>query len=71
MVGDTITMSGRSTMDANEMAYARQVYLYNDRVVQGGVKPSLVNMFADIANNMDDKVYYFCEAAWILIYIKY
>ena len=56
MLGDTISMGGRSAMDATEMAYARQVYVYNDQVVQGGVMPSLVNMFAETAQSLDDKV---------------
>lgn len=56
MVADSFSMGGRSTMDANEMAYARQVYQYNDQIVQGGVKPSLLAMFLDIAESQDDKV---------------
>ena len=49
-------MHGRSAMDNTEMAYARQVYIYNDHVIQGGVLPSLVEMFSQVAQTMDDKV---------------
>ena len=40
------------------MAYSRQLYIYNDQVVQGGIKPSLVDLFAQIANKFDDQVKY-------------
>jgi len=33
-----------------------QVYIYNDKVVQGGIKPSLVDMFSSVAGTMEDKV---------------
>ncbi len=49
-------MHGRSAMDNTEMAYARQVYIYNDHVIQGGVLPSLTEMFSQVAQTLDDKV---------------
>ncbi len=57
MLGDSISMHGRSAMDNTEMAYARQVYVYYDHVIQGGVLPSLTEMFSQVAQTMDDKVY--------------
>ena len=32
-----------------------QVYVYNDQVVQGGVRPSLVDLLVDSAKKLDDK----------------
>ncbi|KAI0235619.1 Nuclear pore complex protein Nup93 [Lamellibrachia satsuma] len=55
LLSDTMNLQGRSAMDSVEMAYSRQVYIYNDKVVQGGNKPSLVNMFISVASSMEDK----------------
>ena len=33
-----------------------QVYVYNDHVVQGGIKPSLVELFTEAAAKLDDQV---------------
>ncbi|XP_013389179.1 nuclear pore complex protein Nup93-like [Lingula anatina] len=54
ILGDSINMQGRSAMDNVEMAYARQVYQYNEQIVQGGIRPSLVDMFAEVGNKLDD-----------------
>ena len=56
MVADSISMPGRSAMDNVEMLYSRQVYVYNDHVIQGGVLPSLVDLLADVTTSLDDKV---------------
>eukprot|EP00057_Strongylocentrotus_purpuratus_P013801 XP_011668275.1 PREDICTED: nuclear pore complex protein Nup93-like [Strongylocentrotus purpuratus] len=42
-------IEGRSAMDSMEMAYARQVYIYNDKVVKGGMKPNLISLFEEMA----------------------
>ncbi|CAH1780372.1 unnamed protein product [Owenia fusiformis] len=55
ILSDSISMQGRSAMDNVEMAYARQVYMYNDAVIQGGTRPSLVDMFSEVANKLDDQ----------------
>ena len=55
-MSESINMPGRSAMDNVEMAYARQVYIYNDHVIQGGIQPSLVEMFSEVAEKIDDKV---------------
>lgn len=51
----TSRIEGRSTMDSVEMAYARQVYIYNDKVVKGGMKPNLINLFEEMAQQFEDK----------------
>ena len=56
MVADSISMPGRSAMDNVEMLYSRQVYVYNDHVIQGGVLPNLVDLMADATSSLDDKV---------------
>lgn len=33
-----------------------QVYVYNDKVVQGGIKPSLVKLFSEVVAKSDDQV---------------
>ncbi|XP_032816727.1 nuclear pore complex protein Nup93 isoform X2 [Petromyzon marinus] len=46
---------GRSSMDSTEIAYARQVYVYNEKIVQAQIRPSLVEMFGGVAEKLDDK----------------
>uniref|UniRef100_A0A674GED0 Nuclear pore complex protein Nup93 n=1 Tax=Taeniopygia guttata TaxID=59729 RepID=A0A674GED0_TAEGU len=45
---------GRSSMDSVEMAYARQIYIYNEKIVNGHLQPSLVDLCAATAG-LDDK----------------
>ena len=33
-----------------------QVYVYNEEVVGNSIRPSLVDLFLDVARNIDDKV---------------
>jgi len=49
-------MQGRTMLDDVEMAYSRQIYMYNEQVIQGGMKPSLVNLCAEMASTLDDQV---------------
>jgi nuclear pore complex protein Nup93 len=52
-------MSGvRSLLDNQEMAYAKQVTDYNKVVVQGVIRPSLVDKFSQVADTLSDKVRY-------------
>ena len=51
-----MSLAGRSAMDRVEMLYSRQVFVYNDHVIKGGVLPSLVELFSDITSSLDDKV---------------
>ncbi|XP_077310846.1 nuclear pore complex protein Nup93 [Lithobates pipiens] len=46
---------GRSSLDSVEMAYARQIYVYNEKVVSGNLQPSLVDLFTGVAEKLDDK----------------
>ncbi|XP_057349188.1 nuclear pore complex protein Nup93 isoform X3 [Manis pentadactyla] len=45
---------GRSSLDSIEMAYARQIYIYNEKIVNGHLQPNLVDLCASIAE-LDDK----------------
>uniref|UniRef100_A0A6I8RT72 Nuclear pore complex protein Nup93 n=1 Tax=Xenopus tropicalis TaxID=8364 RepID=A0A6I8RT72_XENTR len=46
---------GRSSLDNVEMAYARQIYMYNEKVVSGHLQPSLVELCTEAAERLDDK----------------
>ncbi|XP_063801480.1 nuclear pore complex protein Nup93 [Pseudophryne corroboree] len=46
---------GRSSLDNVEMAYARQIYVYNEKVVSGHLQPSLVDLCVTVAERLDDK----------------
>lgn len=52
---DTVTMQGRSNLDNVEIAYARQVYAYNEKILQGSIQPNMVDMFVDVAKTFDNK----------------
>lgn len=54
-LADPVSMHGRSNLDNVEMAYARQVYVYNEHIVAGSIRPSLVDMFLEVAKKIDDK----------------
>ncbi|XP_032557246.1 nuclear pore complex protein Nup93 isoform X1 [Chiroxiphia lanceolata] len=45
---------GRSSLDSVEMAYARQIYIYNEKIVNGHLQPNLVDLCAATAG-LDDK----------------
>jgi len=45
-------------LDNQEMAYAKQVTDYNKVVVQGVIRPSLVDKFSQVADSLNDKVQY-------------
>ncbi|XP_053304486.1 nuclear pore complex protein Nup93 [Spea bombifrons] len=47
--------AGRSSLDNVEMAYARQIYVYNEKVVSGHLQPSLVDLCTTVAERLDDK----------------
>ena len=62
-------MQGRTMLDDVEMAYSRQIYVYNEQVIQGGMKPSLVHMCAEMANSLDDQVLacFLCKVSWLVL----
>uniref|UniRef100_A0A2R5LLL6 Nuclear pore protein n=2 Tax=Ornithodoros turicata TaxID=34597 RepID=A0A2R5LLL6_9ACAR len=51
----SINMKTRSTMSNAEIAYAREVFLYNEQVVQGGMRPNLASRCKAMAKEIDDK----------------
>ncbi|XP_069496428.1 nuclear pore complex protein Nup93 isoform X1 [Ambystoma mexicanum] len=46
---------GRSSLDNVEMAYARQIYVYNEKIVNGHLQPNLVDLCTSVAERLDDK----------------
>ncbi|KXJ26896.1 nuclear pore complex protein Nup93 [Exaiptasia diaphana] len=50
----SLSMQGRSALDAMELAYARQVYIHNESVLQGR-QHDIVLGFLEIADKMDNK----------------
>lgn len=55
IMGENINMRTRSSMSASEMAYAKEVYLYNEQIVQGGLKFNLAEKFYAVAKELDEK----------------
>ncbi|XP_060644058.1 nuclear pore complex protein Nup93 isoform X2 [Anolis sagrei] len=49
-----LSQPGRSSLDNIEMAYARQIYIYNEKIVNGHLQPNLVDLCATVAE-LDDK----------------
>ncbi|XP_033102112.1 nuclear pore complex protein Nup93-like [Anneissia japonica] len=54
-VGDSVIMSSRSGMDHVQMGYSRQMYLFNECVVQGGLPPDILDLCTKVAKQLDDK----------------
>ncbi|EDS25850.1 nuclear pore complex protein Nup93 [Culex quinquefasciatus] len=48
------TFGGRSSLNNQEMAYAREVYEYNKLINEGAMRPSLVQRFAQVADGFND-----------------
>ncbi|KAI4873856.1 hypothetical protein NFI96_012985 [Prochilodus magdalenae] len=46
---------GRSALDSVEVAYGRQIYIFNEKIVNGHVQPSLGDLCASVADSLDDK----------------
>ncbi|XP_069757463.1 nuclear pore complex protein Nup93 isoform X4 [Narcine bancroftii] len=46
---------GRSAMDNVEVAYARQIYIYNEKVVNKHLQPNLGDLCSTVAESLDDK----------------
>lgn len=53
--------NGRSCLNNQEIAYAKEVYDYNKLVIEGSYRPNLVQKFATVAAGFNDSVifYYF------------
>lgn len=54
------TFGGRSSLNNQEMAYAREVGEYNKLVIGGAMRPSLVQKFGDVATKFNDSVSCLC-----------
>lgn len=52
---DPVSMQGRSALDNVEMAYSRQVFAFNDQIIQGSIQPNLVDMFIEVSKTLDNK----------------
>ncbi|KAL1377743.1 hypothetical protein pipiens_016050 [Culex pipiens pipiens] len=48
------TFGGRSSLNIQKMAYAREVYEYNKLINEGAMRPSLVQRFAQVADGFKD-----------------
>ncbi|XP_053681356.1 nuclear pore complex protein Nup93-1-like [Anopheles nili] len=48
------TFGGRSSLNSQEMAYAREVHEYNKLVCEGSMRPSLIQRFAQVAVSFND-----------------
>ena len=46
----------RSAMDPVELAYAKQIYIYNDDVIAGGTVPPLLLKMLEVAKTLGDEV---------------
>lgn len=49
-------MGGRSSLNSQEIAYAREVFDYNKLVIEGSLRPSMVQGFAKVAQGFNDAV---------------
>ncbi|KAJ9579367.1 hypothetical protein L9F63_024525, partial [Diploptera punctata] len=54
VLNETLTGGVRSSLGNQEMAYAKQVVDYNQTVVQGVIRPSLVDKFSQVADYLND-----------------
>lgn len=50
------TARGKSNLNNQEMAYACEVYEYNRLVIEGGLRPNLVERFSKVAKQFNDTV---------------
>ncbi|KAM4619080.1 LOW QUALITY PROTEIN: nuclear pore complex protein Nup93 [Polymixia lowei] len=50
-----VTVPGRSALDSVEVAYGRQIYVFNEKIVSGHVQPNLGDLCASVAESLDDK----------------
>ncbi|KAL9692103.1 hypothetical protein quinque_000048, partial [Culex quinquefasciatus] len=57
------TFGGRSSLNNQKMAYAREVYEYNKLINEGAMRPSLVQRFAQVADGFNDSKTQFIEQA--------
>lgn len=58
------TMGGRSSLNSQEIAYAREVFDYNKLIIEGSLRPSMVQRFATVAQGFNDAV---CNRELLLV----
>ncbi|MBN3292558.1 NUP93 protein, partial [Polypterus senegalus] len=46
---------GRSALDNVEVAYGKQIYVYNEKILNSRLPPNLVELCASVAERLDDK----------------
>lgn len=56
ILNETTSVTGISCLNNQEMAYAREVYEYNRLVIEGALRPNLVQKFARVAEDFKDAV---------------
>ncbi|XP_014680771.1 PREDICTED: nuclear pore complex protein Nup93-like [Priapulus caudatus] len=59
-----VDMKTRSSLNNVEMAYARQVYKYNEKAIQGGTLPNMVDLFTEVAKKTEDQT---IEEVWSMV----
>ncbi|XP_016320834.1 nuclear pore complex protein Nup93 isoform X1 [Sinocyclocheilus anshuiensis] len=50
-----VGVPGRSALDSVEAAYSRQIYIFNEKIVNGHLQPNLGDLCASVAESLDDK----------------
>uniref|UniRef100_A0A8C2JUF6 Nuclear pore complex protein Nup93 n=1 Tax=Cyprinus carpio TaxID=7962 RepID=A0A8C2JUF6_CYPCA len=50
-----VGVPGRSALNNVEVAYSRQIYIFNEKIVNGHLQPNLGDLCASVAESLDDK----------------
>ncbi|CAL8292801.1 unnamed protein product, partial [Boreogadus saida] len=50
-----VGVPGRSALDSVEVAYGRQIYIFNEKIVNGHIQPNLGDLCASVVESIDDK----------------
>ncbi|MED6250188.1 hypothetical protein ATANTOWER_026586, partial [Ataeniobius toweri] len=50
-----VVAPGRSALNSVEVAYGRQIYVFNEKIVNGHIQPNLGDLCASVADGLDDK----------------
>ena len=43
-------------MQLQQSINTHQIYVYNEQVIQGGIKPNLVHLMTEVSETIDDQV---------------
>nr|CAD7411710.1 unnamed protein product [Timema cristinae] len=55
ILGDSVGGVLKSLLDSQEMAYAKEIITYNRFIIQGTVRPSLVQKLSEVADSLNNK----------------